>query len=148
MHEYFVTGPIPPGLIARVIADQGQHKDVGAMDIFIGQVRADEVRGQVVEAIDYSGYFEMAERQLTKIKEAVRREYGLTGLYIYHSTGTVRAGEMCLFVLATAGHRRTAFEGCRRAVEWIKREVPIFGKEIFAHSHEGQATYQWKENTF
>jgi molybdopterin synthase catalytic subunit len=38
-------------------------------------------------------------------------------------------------------HRKEAIDACEEVVERIKKELPIWGKEIFA----GEA-YQWKEN--
>ena len=63
------------------------------------------------------------------------------GAHIYHSLGRVETGEICLFVFTSSRHRKDAIDACTYIVERIKREVPIWGKEIFEDE-----SYVWKEN--
>jgi molybdopterin synthase catalytic subunit len=63
-------------------------------------------------------------------------------MHVYHSLGVVHAGEICLFVFTSSKHRKIAFDACEETVERIKKELPVWGKEIFAGGD-----YQWKENT-
>jgi molybdopterin synthase catalytic subunit len=55
--------------------------------------------------------------------------------------GKVKAGEISLFVFASSQHRRAATDACNEVVEKIKKELPVWGKEIFENE-----TYQWKVN--
>jgi len=55
--------------------------------------------------------------------------------------GMVPAGEVCLFILAAAGHRKNSINACNELVERIKNELPVWGKEIF-NDH----LYKWKVN--
>jgi molybdopterin synthase catalytic subunit len=114
---------------------------IGGHSIFLGQVRADEIDGKKVEAIEYTAYEEMALKQMHEIREAIFAKYPLTCMHVHHSLGTVRAGEICLFVFTSAAHRKEAIDACEETVERIKAELPVWGKEIFVG--EG---YQWKEN--
>jgi molybdopterin synthase catalytic subunit len=50
-------------------------------------------------------------------------------------------GEICLFVFASAVHRKEAIQAVEEVVERIKKELPIWGKEICDNQK-----YQWKEN--
>ncbi len=142
MKKSLYTGAITPQKIADSIAYHQTKTNIGAHDIFLGQVRADEVNGKKIAAIDYSCYEEMAEKILHKIREATFEKFDLTCLHIYHSTGMVKAGELCLFVFTSSRHRKMAMAACRFIVEEIKLKVPVFGKEIF-EDH----THQWKVNT-
>jgi molybdopterin synthase catalytic subunit len=63
-------------------------------------------------------------------------------MHIYHSLGTVNAGEICLFVFVSSPRRKVVFKALEYVVEAIKADVPVFGKEIF----EDQ-THQWKQNS-
>lgn len=138
----FVEGPISGAFIGESIAKHQTKTDIGAHDIFLGQVRADLIDGKPVVAIDYSAYTEMAEKVVHEIREAAFAKYTLSCMHIYHSLGKVRAGEICLFVFVSSRHRQMAFDACREIVEEIKARVPIFGKEMFADD-----AYVWKENT-
>ena len=46
----FVEGSIPPEKVATMIANHQSKTNIGAHDIFLGQVRADTIDGKTVEA--------------------------------------------------------------------------------------------------
>lgn len=138
----FVEGAIPPLLIADSIAKHSHKTDIGAHSIFLGQIRADQVDGKTVRAIEYTVYDDLALNKMSEIREAVFEKHDLTCMHIYHSVGTVQAGEICLFVFTSSGHRKAANEACEEVVERIKKELPIWGKEIFEDD-----THQWKVNS-
>jgi len=137
----FVQGAITAGFIAESIQKHSSRQDIGGHSIFLGQVRADEIAGKKVSAIEYTSYEEMALEKMHEIREAIFARYDLTCAHVYHSLGTVAAGEICLFVFTSSAHRKPAIEACSELVERIKAELPVWGKEIFA-----DAGYQWKEN--
>lgn len=137
----FITGPISPEKIAESIAHHQVKTNIGAHDIFLGQVRADKTEGKTVQAIDYTAYEEMALKTFHDIREAAFEKFDLTCMHIYHSLGKVNAGEICLFVFTSSAHRAEAMDACRYLVEEIKAKAPVFGKEIF----EDQS-HQWKVN--
>lgn len=137
----FQEGPIAAQFIADSIAKHATKTNIGGHNIFLGQVRADEIEGKKVEAIEYTSYEEMALEKMHEIREAIFAKYPLTCMHIHHSLGVVKAGEICLFVFTSSAHRKAAIEACTECVERIKAELPIWGKELF----EGEG-YQWKEN--
>ncbi len=140
--KVFIEGPVSPEFIAEAIGKHGSMHNIGAHSIFLGQVRADVKNGQTVTAIEYTAYREMAEDKMQEIREAVFAAFPLTCMHIYHSLGTVRCGEISLFVFTSSVHRQAAISACSEIVERIKAEVPVWGKEFF-----GDETYIWKENT-
>lgn len=140
-HTFFIEGPISPQLIAESIAKHSKKKNIGAHEIFLGQVRADTIHGKIVSGIEYSAYNEMAENEIEKIRESIIVKYNLTCAHVLHSRGRVNAGEISLLVFVSSAHRQETFSACHEMVELIKKDVPIFGKEIFEDE-----TYQWKQN--
>ncbi len=136
-----VEGPITPEKIANSIAHHQVKTNIGAHDIFLGQVRADEIDGKEVKGIDYSAYEEMANKVFDDIRETAFDKYDLTCAHIYHSVGLVKTGELCLFVFTSSKHRAMAFDACRFITEEIKAKAPVFGKEIFEDE-----SHQWKVN--
>jgi len=140
-HKVFLEGAISPQFIADSIAKHSSKTDIGAHDIFLGQVRKDVKDGKEVTSIEYSAYNEMAEEKLHEIRETAFGKFELTCMHIYHSLGKVKTGEICLFVFVSSPHRKAAFDACRWLVEEIKANVPIWGKEFFADE-----THVWKEN--
>lgn len=137
----FVEGAISPEKIANSIASHQQKTNIGGHAIFLGQVRADEIDGKTVSAIEFTAYKELAEQKIAEIREEIFEKYPLSCMHIYHSLGIIKVGEICLFVFTSSKHRKSAQEACSELVERIKAEVPIWGKELFEDN-----THQWKEN--
>ena len=137
----FVEGAITPEKIAKSIAAHQSKTGIGAHDIFLGQVRADEIDGKMVQAIEFSAQKEMANQICHNIKSEIFDKYPIYCMHIYHSIGWVKAGEICIFALVSAAHRTTVFNALQEVVNKIKAKVPIFGKEIFEDK-----SHQWKEN--
>lgn len=137
----FVEGAISPEKIANSIASHQQKTNIGGHAIFLGQVRADEIDGKTVSAIEFTAYKELAEQKIAEIREEIFEKYPLSCMHIYHSLGIIKVGEICLFVFTSSKHRKPAQEACSELVERIKAEVPIWGKELFEDN-----THQWKEN--
>lgn len=137
----FVQGAVSAAFIADSIQKHSTKTSIGAHSIFLGQVRNDVINGKTVAAIDYTAYEEMAEARMHQIREAIFATYPLTCMHIYHSLGRVKAGEISLFVFTSSVHRKPAIDACEEVVERIKKELPVWGREVFE-----DATYQWKEN--
>ncbi len=138
----FIEGPISSQFIGDSIAKHQSKKAIGAHAIFAGQVRADEIEGKTVSAIEYSAYEEMANTKFHEIREATFGAFELSCMHIYHSLGTVATGEICLFVFVSAPRRKVVFKALEFVVEEIKANVPVFGKEIFTDE-----SHQWKVNS-
>lgn len=143
MHFEFIEGPIPPQKISSFIEKMESNGHTGAQNIFLGRVRADQLpEGQVVIAIDYLVYEEMAILEMKSIFDDIKDQYGLKDSIVLHSKGRVKVSEICIFVAVSAERRKDAFEACQSLVEKVKQRVPIWGKEIISDQH-----YKWKENT-
>jgi molybdopterin synthase catalytic subunit len=140
--DVLVQGPIKSSLISEYINTLSDDKSSGAHSIFLGQVRNDKINERTVEAIEYSAYKDMVEKEALKIKDTVMAAYSdVNDVVILHSTGIVKAGELSLFVLVTAGHRDQATEACRHAVEMIKENYPVWKKELFDDD-----SHRWKNH--
>ena len=140
--DIFVEGAIPASFIGESIAKHATRTDIGGHEIFLGQVRADAIDGKLVEGIDYSAYRDMANEQMTVIREeAFARWPEMTCLHVHHSQGVIKAGELCFMVFASAPHRQQAREAVAFVTDEVKKRLPIFGKEILT-----EGGHVWKEN--
>ena len=138
----FKEGAISSEFIAESIAKHQTKTSIGAHNIFLGQVRADEIDGKTVSAIEYTAYEDMANEKFHEIREATFDKFNLTCMHIYHSLGKVKSGEICLFVFVSSPRRKEVFKAIEFVVEEIKAKAPVFGKEIFEDE-----THQWKVNS-
>ena len=138
----FMDGAISSQFIGESIAKHQSKTTIGAHNIFLGQVRADEVDGKTISAIDYTAHQEMANAKFFEIRETTFEKFNLTCMHIYHSLGEVKAGEICLFVFVSSPRRKEVFKALEYIVEEIKAKVPVFGKELFEDE-----SHQWKVNS-
>jgi len=143
-NKYLITGPVTREVLNDLMGSFGEDLSAGGHSLFIGQVRADSTGGRRVSAIEYSAYENMVNKEADKIIEGIYSSFNdVRSVKIIHSTGVVRAGEISLFVLVSAGHRRQAIEACETIVEQIKERLPVWKQEIFEDS-----TREWKSNNF
>lgn len=136
------NGPISQTEISNLVEKMSEKPDAGGHSFFLGQVRADELGGKRVRAIDYSAYESMVKVEADKIKNLILNEFNdVRSIDIIHSTGIVRVGEISLLVLVSAGHRHHATQACSKTVELIKENLPVWKKEIYDDD-----THKWREN--
>ena len=141
MKNFFLNGPISPDFISNSIYKHQIKHDIGAHNIFLGQVRKDTIKSNVVSAIEYSAYEEMANKKINDIRESTFEKFDLTCLHIYHSLGVVEVGQIGFFVFVSSSRRKNVYDATKFIVDMIKNTVPIFGKEIFENNE-----YNWKVN--
>jgi molybdopterin synthase catalytic subunit len=136
-----IEGPVPTDFSSWFVADDPIHNSAGAMAIFLGRVRSDQVGEKIVSGIEYSAYEAMVEPVADAIKEQLIAEYtDLKSVHIFHSTGLVKCGEASLLVVVRAGHRKQSFWALEKCVELIKEKLPVWKKEWFT-----DGTSRWIE---
>ena len=141
IRNIFVEGPITGAFVGEKITHHMNKTDIGGHSIFLGQVRADVIDGKTVTGIEYTAYTDMALEVMHKIRQDLFAKYDLTCMHVYHSLGLVKTGENSLFVFTSSKHRSPAIKACEECVERIKKELPVWGKELF----EDQS-HVWKVN--
>lgn len=138
--NYLVSGPVSHEVVTSLIEMIGKLSDAGGHSFFLGQVRADDIQGKIVKAIEYSAYEGMVRAEAEIIKKSVMEEFDdVKAIEIIHSTGIVKSGEISLLVAVSAGHRKQAMEACSKTVELIKERLPVWKKEIYADD-----SHTWK----
>jgi molybdopterin synthase catalytic subunit len=106
----------------------------GGIVTFTGTVR-DETAGRRVLRLEYEAYGPMAERKLEEIAAAIEAETG-AATAIVHRVGTLLPGDAAVVIACAAAHRAPAFRACEAAIERLKRDVPIWKREVFADGSE------------
>lgn len=106
----------------------------GATAVFVGRVR-DHDGGRPVSALAYSAHptaaavlRAVAERVVTESPEGA----GQLLLAATHRVGDLAVGDVAVVVAASAAHRAAAFDACRRLIDELKHEVPIWKHQRFA----------------
>ena len=101
----------------------------GGVCVFLGVVR-NENEGLPTVAIQYEAYGPMAESEMARIARQIEEEWPDARVRIQHRAGRLEVGEVSVAVVATAPHRREAFDACRAAIDRVKMSVPIWKKEF------------------
>jgi molybdopterin synthase catalytic subunit len=140
--HYFALTRAPidvPGLESRLL--QGFD---GASVTFQGVVR-NNTRGRETLRLDYECYEGMAIRKMAEIGRAIAGEFAVSRIGMVHRLGTLEIGEPSVVVVATAPHRRPAFDAALEGINRLKRLVPVWKKEYFADG-EVWVEGEWDEN--
>ncbi|MEU1601371.1 molybdenum cofactor biosynthesis protein MoaE [Streptomyces sp. NPDC005708] len=102
----------------------------GGIALFVGTVR-DHDGGKSVASLEYSAH-PTAERDLHRLAERVIAGFPVRALAAVHRTGHLAIGDIAVIAAISCPHRTEAFEACRRLVDDLKHEVPIWKHQIFS----------------
>jgi molybdopterin synthase catalytic subunit len=116
----------------------------GASVTFQGVVR-NNTRGRATLRLDYECYEGMAIRKMAEIGRAIAGEFAVSRIAMVHRLGTMEIGEASVVVIATAPHRRPAFDAALEGINRLKRLVPVWKKEYFADG-EVWVEGEWDRN--
>ncbi|WP_306371176.1 molybdenum cofactor biosynthesis protein MoaE [Nocardiopsis sp. CC223A] len=112
-----------------------QHPRAGGTAVFIGTVR-DHDHGRDVARLGYSAH-PTVEAMLRSVMEKVLADTSVPGrpvvrLAAVHRVGDLEIGDLAVVVAAAAAHREEAFAACRRLIDDLKAQVPIWKHQAFA----------------
>ncbi|HET9724731.1 MAG TPA: molybdenum cofactor biosynthesis protein MoaE [Actinomycetota bacterium] len=124
--------PLDPAEAIASVADPA----AGGTCVFLGTVRDHSDAGSVT-ALTYEAWDELALARLEELGEELFATWPLGRVSLWHRTGELAIGETSVIVACSAAHRAEAFEACRRGIERLKDDVPIWKKEhlIDGESH-------------
>ena len=114
--------------LASVVAHV-EHAGAGGLVTFTGNVRL-RSRGQTIERLEYEAYVPMARKVMAEIGARIEADIAGARVAIHHRIGTLSVGETAVVIAASAPHRAEAFDACRRAIEALKQDVPIWKREV------------------
>lgn len=117
-----------PLALAEVVAEVS-HRNAGGITTFTGNIR-EHSRGKTVRYLEYEAYPAMAVAKMDEITLAVEAEIPGSKVALAHRVGRLQIGETAVVIAASAPHRDEAFRACREVIERLKRDVPIWKKEV------------------
>src|SRR4051812_39529657 len=127
--HYFALTRAPIDL--RAVETRLLQDSDGASVTFQGVVR-NNTRGRATLRLDYECYEGMAIRKMAEIGREIAGEFAVGRIAMVHRLGTLEIGEASVVVIATAPHRRPAFDAALEGINRLKRLVPVWKKEYFA----------------
>jgi len=125
----------PEPLDSRVLENAAVRREAGAVNVFLGTVRSPN-RGKEVLYLDYEAHEPMALSQMQRLVDEAETRWKGSVVYLHHRLGRVAPGEVSVVVVAGTPHRAASFDACRHVIEGLKRDVPIWKKEVGADGSE------------
>lgn len=110
------------------------RRDIGAVVTFTGLCRDEQ---GALSALELEHYPRMAEAEMRRIAQLALERFSLAGLTAIHRIGRIAPGENIVLVIATAPHRRAAFDGASFMMDFLKTSAPFWKKEHKADGSTG-----------
>jgi molybdopterin synthase catalytic subunit len=108
----------------------------GGTALFVGTVRDHDPGGRAaVTALAYSAH-PTAQAELRRVAEKVAADFPVRALAAVHRVGDLEVGDLAVVVAVSCPHRAEAFAACRRLIDDLKNEVPIWKHQTFQDGTE------------
>lgn len=102
----------------------------GGTALFVGTVRNHD-GGADVDRLGYSCH-PTAEAEMRRVAEKVVADFPVRALAAVHRVGDLGIGELAVVVAVSCPHRGEAFAACRKLIDDLKHEVPIWKHQRFS----------------
>jgi molybdopterin synthase catalytic subunit len=113
-----------------------QCPDAGALVVFEGRVR-NVNQGRPVTCLEYEGAEALAGREFARIEADVLDRFDVLDVHCVHRVGTLKVGDIAVWIGVVAAHRAAAFEACRYTIDELKQRLPIWKKEVYTDGNSG-----------
>ena len=111
---------------------------LGGVTTFVGRVRDNDPDAQTpVVGLEYSSHPD-AEATLRRIAEQAGGDASAV-VAVSHRVGRLEVGDAAVVIAVASEHRAEAFEVCRAVIEDIKRDLPVWKRQL-----ESDGTTSWK----
>ncbi|KUF16193.1 molybdenum cofactor biosynthesis protein MoaE [Streptomyces silvensis] len=122
--------PLSLDEVFRAVGDDA----AGGTALFVGTVRNHD-GGADVDELGYSSH-PSAEAELRRVAEKVVADFPVRALAAVHRVGDLSVGDLAVVVAVSCPHRAEAFAACRKLIDDLKHEVPIWKHQRFSDGQE------------
>jgi len=116
---------------SAALLNELRHGRAGACVTFEGWVR-DLNEGRPVTALEYEAYVPLAEKEGQRIVAEAMEKYAVLTVVSAHRIGSLRVGDLAVWIGVVAQHRSAAFDACRYVIDELKARLPIWKRERYA----------------
>ncbi len=114
----------------QTITDAIKAGEDGAVTIFDGIVR-NNTKSRATLYLDYTAYESMALQQMRELAEEATSRFAVRDVALVHRLGRLEVGETSILIAVASAHRGAAFDACRWLIDTLKKQVPIWKREVF-----------------
>lgn len=112
----------------------------GAQVSFLGKVRAFDQEKEV-HFLDYEAHIELAQSLFLELESEVKKRFKIIECIAIHRLDRTEVGQAAVLIEVTSKHRNEAFKACRFLIDELKKQLPIWKKEVFL-----DGTASWQKN--
>ena len=110
----------------------------GAVVSFVGLTRETEGDADVLR-LEFDAWQDKLTPVLSRLAEEAIEHFGVRSVAMAHRTGSVGPGEPIVAIHVGSPHRKEAFQACEWLIDELKKQAPIWKKEV---TTDGET---WKE---
>lgn len=115
-----------PAEFERAVA----RRAAGAVVSFAGVVR-DHDGGRPVSELTYEAHPSAGEVLARVARDLVASDPELHAVAVGHRVGRLEIGDAALVAAVASAHRAAAFDACRRLVDEVKLQLPVWKHQLF-----------------
>ncbi|KAF7217604.1 molybdopterin synthase catalytic subunit isoform X2 [Nothobranchius furzeri] len=116
-------------LSVQEVVDTVSSSSCGAISVFIGTTREDQVDGRKVVGLEYEAYESMVQSELTKLCADIRTRWpSVRHVCIHHRLGWVSVGEASVIMAISSPHRHEGQQAVQYCISQLKANAPIWKK--------------------
>lgn len=129
-------------LSVQEVVDVVSSSSCGAISVFIGTTREDELDGRKVIGLEYEAYEPMAQSEFTKLCAEIRQRWpAVANICVHHRLGWVEVGQASVVMAVSSPHRHDGQQSVQHCITQLKARIPIWKKEVYDSQDSS-----WKEN--
>ena len=138
MSDRVLVEEAPNALQPAKLLEQLPTEGCGAVVSFVGITRENE-GAETVLRLEFDAWKDRLTPVLSRLGNEAIAEFGVRYVALSHRTGSVGPQEPIVAIHVASPHRKEAFEACSWLIDELKKQAPIWKKEVTT------AGETWKE---
>ncbi|CAF87892.1 unnamed protein product, partial [Tetraodon nigroviridis] len=119
----------PDWLSVQEVVDAVGSSSCGAVSVFLGTTREDELGGRKVTGLEYEAYEPMARSEFSKLCADIRQRWpAVANICVHHRLGWVEVGQASVVMAISSPHRHDGQQAVQHCISQLKAKIPIWKK--------------------
>ena len=119
----------PDGLNPDLLRSRLNTDGCGAVVSFVGLTRETEGEAEVLR-LEFDAWQDKLQPVLHRLAEEAIGTFGVRAVAMAHRTGSVGPQEPIVAIHVASPHRKEAFLACEWLIDELKKQAPIWKKEV------------------
>ena len=129
MTARIIVEEAPDTLLPDALRAKMDTEGCGAVVSFVGLTRETEGDAEVLR-LEFDAWQDRLTPVLRRLAEEAIQEFGVGSVAMAHRTGSVGPQEPIVAIHVGSPHRKEAFQACEWLIDELKKQAPIWKKEV------------------